>query len=79
MLIFIVAIFGRSTFKYNDRGYRFVLIEAGHVGQNLSLAAASLGLGCVNIGGYFDREIDNYLGLDGIEQSAVYLAAIGNK
>jgi SagB-type dehydrogenase family enzyme len=77
--IFITAIFYRSTFKYGDRGYRFVLLEAGHVGQNIDLSAAALGLAAVNIGGYFDESIDRYLGLDGLRQSAVYLAAVGGR
>ena len=77
--VFITAIFYRSTFKYGDRGYRFVLLEAGHVGQNIDLTAAALGLAAVNIGGYFDESIDRYLGLDGLRHSAIYLAAIGGR
>jgi nitroreductase len=53
------------------------LLEAGHVAQNLNLVATALGLGCVNIGGYFDREIDEYLDLDGITHSTIYMLAIG--
>ncbi len=74
--VFVTAIFDRSTFKYGDRGYRFVLMEAGHVGQNVDLTAAALGLGAVNIGGYFDRQIDEYLGLDGLQHSTIYLTAV---
>jgi SagB-type dehydrogenase family enzyme len=79
LIIFLTAIFERSTFKYGERGYRFILLEAGHVAQNLNLVANALGLGCVNIGGYFDREIDEYLDLDGITHSTIYMLAIGGK
>ncbi len=75
--LFMTAFFERSTFKYADRGYRFVLIEAGHVAQNLSLAAAAMGLAATCIGGYFDREIDALLELDGVTRSTVYALAIG--
>jgi SagB-type dehydrogenase family enzyme len=75
--IFIGAVLERTLIKYGERGYRFVLLEAGHVGQNLSLAALGLGLGCVNIGGYHDRMVDALLGFDGLRQSALYLAAVG--
>ena len=75
---FITALFERSTFKYSERGYRFVLLEAGHVAQNINLVSTSLGLGVINIGGYFDREIDSFLGLDGIAHSTVYMQAIGS-
>ena len=53
ILIFITALFERSTFKYQDRGYRYTLLEAGHVAQNLNLVANALGYGAVNIGGFF--------------------------
>ena len=79
MIIFITAMFERSVFKYGDRGYRYVLLEAGHVAQNINLVATALGLGCVNIGGYFDRQIDDLLGLDGLTHSTVYIAAIGGR
>ena len=79
LIIFLTAIFERSIFKYGERGYRFILLEAGHVAQNLNLVANALGLGCVNIGGYFDREIDEYLELDGITHSTIYMLAIGGK
>ena len=79
LIIFLTAIFERSVFKYGERGYRFILLEAGHVAQNLNLVANALGLGCVNIGGYFDREIDEYLDLDGITHSTIYMLAIGGK
>ena len=77
LLFFVTGVFERSAYKYGDRGYRFVLIEAGHVAQNLNLAAGALGLGSVNLCGYFDREADAFLGLDGLTQSTLYLVAVG--
>lgn len=78
MVTFITAQFERSLFKYQNRGYRFVLLEAGHLAQNLNLLATALGLGSVNIGGFFDREVDRLLGLDGLTISAVYSVSIGH-
>ncbi len=77
LIVFVTGAFERTTYKYGDRGYRFVLLEAGHVAQNLALVSAALGLGCLNIGGFRDRDTDRFLGLDGIRQSAIYLAAVG--
>lgn len=77
--IFLTAIFERSIFKYGDRGYRFVLIEAGHVAQNINLVATALGLGILNLGGFFDREIDELLGVDGVTHSTLYMLCIGGK
>jgi SagB-type dehydrogenase family enzyme len=79
LMIFITAVFERSVFKYSDRGYRFVLLEAGHVAQNLNLVASGLGLGSVNIGGFFDRSIDALLGLDGLTHSTLYLVGVGEE
>jgi SagB-type dehydrogenase family enzyme len=77
LILFVTAVFERSTFKYGDRGYRFVLLEAGHLAQNVNLIANGLGLGCVNLGGFFDRRVDDLLDLDGLTHSTIYLAAIG--
>ncbi|MEO7194201.1 MAG: SagB/ThcOx family dehydrogenase [Pseudonocardiaceae bacterium] len=77
VFVFLTAWFERVTFKYADRGYRFALLEAGHVAQNLNLAAGALGLGALNLGGYFDHELDDLLGLDGVSASTVYALALG--
>ncbi len=77
MQIFVTGFFERSSFKYAERSYRFVLIEAGHLMQNLCLAATALGYGATCVGGYFDREIDDILGLDGIRRSTVYMGVLG--
>ena len=79
VIIFVSALFQRSTFKYGDRGYRFTLLEAGHVAQNINLVSCALGLASVNIGGYFDAEIDEFLDIDGLLHSTVYMIAVGKK
>jgi len=76
-VFYLTAVFERVVFKYGDRGYRFALLEAGHVGQALALAAGALGLGCTNLGGFFDRDLDAALGVDGLAWSSLYAAAIG--
>ena len=76
-VIFVAAVFGRTRFKYGVRGYRFALLEAGHVGQNVLLAATAFGLGAVPLGGYYDRLTDDFLGLDGVNESTLYTIALG--
>jgi len=73
----ISAIWQRTRWKYRERTYRYVLMEAGHLGQNLYLAATSLGLGAVAVGAFFDEALDNLLELDGIEEAALYLVSVG--
>lgn len=79
LILFVTALFERTIFKYSDRGYRFIFLEAGHLAQNVNLAATALGLGATNVGGFFDREIDRLLHLDGITHSTIYMIAIGGQ
>ncbi|MFN2164749.1 MAG: SagB/ThcOx family dehydrogenase [Anaerolineae bacterium] len=46
----LTAIFQRARWKYRERTYRYVLMEAGHIAQNVYLAATSLGLGACAVG-----------------------------
>ena len=75
--LFLSAVFVRSIFKYGDRGYRFVLLEAGHAAQNVLLSAAATGIGAVPVGGFLDRALDRVLDLDGINESVVYALHLG--
>jgi SagB-type dehydrogenase family enzyme len=77
LLLFFVASFERTIFKYGERGYRFVFLDSGHIAQNINLVATALGLASCNICGYYDNKIDDALDLDGINQSVVYIIAIG--
>ena len=77
VVVLLAGFFDRVTFKYGDRGYRFTLLEAGHVAQNLNLAAGACGWGALNLGGCYDREVDDLIGLDGVSASAVYAVALG--
>lgn len=76
-LLLVAAVFWRTRFKYGLRSYRFALLEAGHVGQNALLAATALGLGAVPLGGFYDRLADEFLGLDGVDESTLYTIAVG--
>jgi len=76
-LVVVTAVLERSLWKYEDRGYRYVLLEAGHVAQNMSLVAAALGLGCLNLGGFFDADVAALLRVDPDEEPPLYGFAVG--
>jgi len=71
------AIIGRSKWKYQERAYRYIYMDAGHIGQALYLAATALGLGCCTVGAFFDDEVDHVIGVDGKDEISVYLGAVG--
>ena len=76
-LIVVTAVFWRSQMKYGERGYRYILLEAGHLGQNVYLASTALGLKCSGLGGTLDAHIESLLNIDGIDESLVYALVIG--
>ena len=79
-VVFIwTAIFNRSKWKYKQRAYRYVYLDAGHICQNLALGAVALGLGTCSIAAFYDDEVNELLGVDGKEESALFLCAVGNE
>jgi SagB-type dehydrogenase family enzyme len=71
------AVFGRSKWKYRQRAYRYVYLDASHIAQNVALAAVALGLGSCQIAALYDDEANALLGVDGIEESTVYMTIVG--
>jgi SagB-type dehydrogenase family enzyme len=67
------------TWRYCERGYRYILLDAGHVCQNLYLSAESIGCGVCAVGAYDDDIINKLLGLDGRSKFVIYIAAAGKK
>jgi len=69
----------RTTWRYGQRGYRYMHVDAGHVCQNLYLAAESIGAGACAIGAFTDETMNELLGLDGVNQFVIYLASVGKR
>ena len=78
LIVFIVAVFDRTQRKYGPRGYRYALLEAGHVAQNICLTATELGLGSLCLGGYRDAKLNALLGLDSRRVGVVYGVIVGH-
>jgi SagB-type dehydrogenase family enzyme len=77
-VLFLTQILQRMRPKYQDRSYRYGLLEAGHIGENGYLAATSAGLGACGVGAFMDDAINAMLGVDGIEEAVVYMLAVGH-
>jgi SagB-type dehydrogenase family enzyme len=73
------AIIERSKWKYLQRCYRYIYLDAGHVGQNFYLVAEALDLGACTIGAIYDNEINELLGIDGTNETALYVGVVGKK
>lgn len=78
-IILITAVFKRNTIKYSDRGYRHILTEAGHIGQNFYLLSSALNVACCAEEGFHDFKLNNLLDVDGIDEAVIYAIALGNK
>jgi SagB-type dehydrogenase family enzyme len=77
-VVFIwTAVFGRSKWKYKERAYRYVYLDAGHIAQNVALAAVALELGSCQVAALYDDEVNAVVGVDGLDESIVYMTAVG--
>ena len=67
------------TYKYGNRGFRYLHLDAGHLCQNLYLATAAIQSGTCAVGGFLDDKVNTLLDLDGEEQFITYMATVGKK
>lgn len=73
----LTGAFWKTKVKYGPRGYRFALLEAGHLAQNVQLVSASLGVESCGLGGTKETELDPLLGANGVDESTVYGFVVG--
>jgi SagB-type dehydrogenase family enzyme len=76
---FWVAVAYRMAWRYGERGYRYLHLDAGHVCQNLYLSAEAIGAGVCAIAAFDDHALNSSLDLNGEELFVVYLATVGKK
>lgn len=74
-----VAVPERTTWRYSARGYRYMIMDSGHICQNLYLAAWGIGCGVCAIGAFFDDEFNALLDLDGESQFVLYAGTVGRR
>jgi SagB-type dehydrogenase family enzyme len=73
------AVIYRMAWRYSERAYRLVHLDAGHVCQNLYLAGEQIGCGTCAIGAFDDQQMADVIGIDGVEEFVVYCATVGKK
>lgn len=69
----------RMAWRYGQRGYRYLHLDAGHTCQNLYLSAGSVGCGVCAIAAFLDEEINPVIGVDGENEFVIYVATVGKK
>lgn len=69
----------RMNWRYGERGYRYMHLDAGHVCQNLYLSAESIRCGVCAIAAFDDDQMNRLLGIDGETQFTIYVATVGKK
>ncbi|MEZ0229889.1 MAG: SagB/ThcOx family dehydrogenase [Planctomycetota bacterium] len=75
-LVVLTGVFWRSAWRYEQRAYRRILLDTGHVLGNLVMSAARLGLVALPIGGFDDSAVEHALGLDAAEEGALVVVPL---
>ncbi|BAU11810.1 SagB-type dehydrogenase domain protein [Leptolyngbya sp. NIES-3755] len=75
-IVFHTADLRTAIEQYGDRVYRYLHMDAGHLGQRMNLAAIHLGLGASGIGGFFDDQVNEVLGIPQ-DEAVLYITALG--
>ncbi|MGE5657168.1 MAG: SagB/ThcOx family dehydrogenase [Actinomycetota bacterium] len=75
-VLFHTADLKQAVAKYGDRAYRYLHLDAGHLGQRLNLAAIHLRLGVSGIGGFFDNHVNEVLGIPA-DEAVLYITTLG--
>ncbi|MGH7723476.1 MAG: SagB/ThcOx family dehydrogenase [Candidatus Dormibacteria bacterium] len=76
-VIFIFGEMAPGQRRYGERGYRYLLLEAGHSAQNLLLAAAAIGAAAVPLGGFDDDRVNALVRAHLPEPVALYSVVLG--
>ncbi len=75
--ILLTNVFERYSWRYANRGYRYALIDSGHIGENLRLAARSAGLGWTREWRFEDDGLNELLQVNGREEAVCAVHAVG--
>lgn len=76
VVLFHTADLKTAISKYGDRVYRYLHIDAGILGQRLNLAAIRMNLGVSGIGGFFDDQVNEVLGIP-TDEAVLYITTLG--
>lgn len=73
------AVFNRCRWKYGERSFRYIYLDAGHIGQNFTLACTDMDISSCMIAAYFDDEVNSLLSLNDDIESVIYMGVAGHE
>jgi SagB-type dehydrogenase family enzyme len=77
-VVFIwTAVINRTKYRYGQRAYRYIFMDAGHIAENLALSCVGLGLGSCQIAALYDDMVNKIIELDGETESTIYMTSLG--
>jgi len=79
VFLVISSLFFRTQMKYHEAGYKMILMDLGHLCQNIYLTCSALNIGCCEINGHSNSMFNELLDLDGWRESTLIVMALGNK
>jgi SagB-type dehydrogenase family enzyme len=77
VVLFLVARAWRSIVKYGPRGLRFAFHEAGAISEHVNLSVSALGFGSTDLANFYEDELNNALGFDGVNATVIHSIALG--
>lgn len=77
VVVLLTGMYDRLRWKYGERAYRFLCMDAGIVAENLCLVSEGLGLGACPVSGFAQDAVEELLGVDGKRELAVLMVAVG--
>jgi len=77
VIMMISGVMPRNKRKYGERGYRYILLDVGHLAQNLYLSCTAQNFAIMTTCGFFDDELNRLLQIDGVDEAVLYGAFLG--
>ncbi|MFD3269427.1 thiopeptide-type bacteriocin biosynthesis protein [Paenibacillus dendritiformis] len=79
LILFLVGDLTYMKKVYGMRAYRLIMLECGHVAQNVTLVCTALGLETIPLAGFYDDVVNRLIGVDGMDASVQYLLPVGKR
>ncbi len=77
-MLIMVARSLKTTYRYGDRGFRYIYMDSAYISENIYLASTHYGVGTCAIGAFSDKAFNEFLSLDGVSDFVVLANTVGS-